>query len=360
MLVPALVGVVLLLFLLVGNVLYSLIKMMVQGSPVHDVLLVLAYRTPSVLMLAVPGALLLGTALALNRLERDRELLALRMAGVRLTRLVVPYIVLAALVVVSMFFLQERVIPRCTHLAERLTAKLIWGTPSAVVRQDEMFKADANNYIYVHTVDQQTNTLHGVKIFNMERGYLSSMMLIPIAVNHNGVWKVSSDPVTGVKPRVYEFNEKGETTKLIEGDEGILNLKQDMLNYLSDQPSTSDELTLSELQQLEHGVRGTGVGLSNGMSLNPDLLTFYVQRRFAAPLSALVAVLIAIPLSVHFGRNGGYVGLLLSVVVAFCFLVSQQWAQALAETNNLQPILAAWSPDAAFGLLGVFLLLREE
>ncbi|HEY3378285.1 MAG TPA: LptF/LptG family permease, partial [Armatimonadota bacterium] len=78
MAVPALVGGFLVLLLLVGNQLYMLLRYLYQGVPAHDVLLTLLYYTPGVLMMAIPAALLLGTALGLNRLERDREILALR------------------------------------------------------------------------------------------------------------------------------------------------------------------------------------------------------------------------------------------------------------------------------------------
>ncbi len=363
MLVPALMGVMLLLILLVGNVLYGLLMLLYSGAPVHDVFSVLWYRTPGVLMEALPGALLLGTALALSRLERDRELQALRMAGVRLVRLVLPYLSVAAVGVVVLFGLQEKIIPRASHAAERLTRKLMWGTPTAVVPQDVVFRVD-NDFVYVHAVDPRTKTLMGVVVCQPRYSGYPTWLVIPRAENHNGVWALLPDPITGVKPRVYTFTDKGELAPYMEGEQGVLNLRQDMLDYLTDQPSTAAEMTLAELYHLARDVRGAGNNIGNNvnnpLALNANDLNFYVQRRFAAPLAALVAVLIAIPLSIRFGRNGGYVGLLLSVIVAFFFVVSQQWAQVLALTNHLQPIVAAWAPDALFGLLGVVLLMREE
>jgi lipopolysaccharide export LptBFGC system permease protein LptF len=358
MLVPALMGVMLLLVLLVGNVLYGLLMLLYSGAPAREVFLVLWYRTPGVLMEALPGALLLGTALALNRLERDRELQALRMAGIRLKRLVLPYLGVAALGVGVLFMLQERVIPYATHQAARLTNKLSWGSPTAVVQQDMVFRVE-NDMVYIHRVDPNTKTLYGVVVCQMKSGY-PTWLVIPRAENHDGVWKLLPDPATGVKPRVYTFTDTGDLAPFYEAEEGVLNLRKDMLDYVTDQPGTPAEMTLAQLLVLQKDVRGAGFGFTRSVSLKPNHLAFYVQRRFAAPLAALVAVLIAIPLSIHFGRNGGYVGLLLSVIVAFFFVVSQQWAQVLALTDRLHPLIAAWAPNAAFGLLGLVLLLREE
>lgn len=358
MLVPAFVGGVLVLILLVGNWLYVLLKYLYTGAPSHDILLVLLYRLPEVMMQALPASLMLGTALALNRLERDRELQSLRMAGVRLLRLVAPYILLAVLASGALFVLQEKIIPKTAHAAEMISRKLAWGSPTAVIPRDVVFKVD-ENFLYVREVDPNASTLFGVLVFRQTAGG-PTWLTIPVAENHGGLWYFRRDPRTHEPPRMYSFNTKGDLVSYleVEGKDSWLNLKQDVLQYLTDQPSTPKELTLQQLRNLHDNMRGTGSNFS--LSLEPKQLIYYLNTKLAIPLSALVAVLIAIPLAVHYGRSGGYVGLLLSVVVAFCFVVSQQWTQVLAETDRLEPIFAAWAPDAFFGLLGLVLLLREE
>lgn len=365
MIVPGFVGGVLVVMLLVGNQLYTLLRYLYQGVPVHDVLLTLWYYTPGVLMLAIPAALLLGTALGLNRLERDRELLAARMAGVRLKRLVLPIIMLGVIAWGVMFYLQERVIPTTTHKALQLSRKLAFGSPAALVPRDQVFKA-GDYFIYVREVDPsaKVQTLRGVMIVkpNSGGGY-PQWLTIPIAENHNGEWLFRPDPVTNEPPRLYYFLPNGDTwTGVATGKESGLNLPQNSFDFLYDQRTTAEEFTFKELRAALHsGMRGrTTYGLGNGIVLDAQHLHFYLHRKIAAPLAALVAILIAIPLSVHFGRSGGYVGLLLSVVVAFVFIISQQWSQVLAENNYLHPVLAAWAPNAIFGLLGVFLLFKEE
>ena len=355
MLTPALIGGVLVLMLLVGNWLYALLKLLYTGSSGRDILLILALRLPSVIMMAVPASLLLGTALALNRFERDRELMSLRMAGVRLLRLVAPYLAVGVMFSIALFVLQEKVVPSATHKAVKMTQKLAWHTPAAFVPHDVVFKV-GQQYVYVQRVDTITKTLYGVIICKLDPRQGVTWLLAPVAEYHRGKWFLKPDPVTRKEPESYVFNNNQLVYKVVAG-EGYLDLTDDFMAYISDQPSTADELTLSQLYEMMNGLRG---GFGFGLTLTPAELTFQLHRKVAAPLAALVAVLIAIPLAVHFGRSGGYTGLLLSVVVAFCFVVSQQWAQVLAETHRLNPVFAAWAPDGFFGLLGLALLLREE
>jgi len=356
MLTPALIGGVLVLMLLVGNWLYGLLKLLYTGSSGRDILLILALRLPKVIMMAVPASLLLGTALALNRFERDRELLSLRMAGVRLLRLVAPYIAVGILFSLALFVLQEKVLPPTTHKAEKMTRQLAWQTPAAFVPHDVVFKV-GQQYIYVQRIDTMTKTLYGVLICKLDPRQGVTWLLAPVAEYHGGKWLLKPDPITHKKPEFYGFMDNRMVYRGdIEGG-GYLDLSDDFMSYITDQPSTADELTIKQLQDMVDGMRG---GFGMGLTLTPSELTFQLHNKVAAPLAALVAVLIAIPLAVHFGRSGGYTGLLLSVVVAFCFVVSQQWAQVLAETHRLNPIFAAWAPDGFFGLLGLVLLLREE
>lgn len=365
MIVPALVGVMLLLLLLIGNVLYSLLLVLYSGASLRDLGLILLYYLPEVLLTAVPGALLLGTALSLNRLERDRELLAVRMAGVRLKRAILPYIVLGLVSAGGIFLLQDTLVPRMSHKAELLKRKISLTTPTAIIQEDVFFKT-GDYAFYVHEVDSKLQVLKQVLVYKKEQNTIT-LLIIPWAENHNGNWFFKADPVTKEPPLICRFGPNGKRDfdlteyDTLKGDLNYLNMKGDIWQFISDQPSRPEELTFAQLLRLRNNVRGVGIGYSGiTLPLSAPELTFFLHRKLAISLATLVAILIAIPLSVHFGRSGGYVGLLLSVVVAFFFIVSQQWAQVLVMKDMLNPIIAAWGPDALFGLIGVVLLWREE
>lgn len=369
MILPALVGVVILLVLLLGDWLYSLLRYsMVDGVPARDIALLLWYRLPSLLLKAIPGALLLGTALALNRLERDRELMSLRLAGQRLLRLVLPFLVLGALFSIMLYCIQERVIVPYTVKAEEMQQKMVSRGYIPTPVPDVMFKVGSDMFFYAHSVDTVNKTLSGVIIMRLDQfGRTSTWMTIPEAVNENGHWIFHRDPVTGTSPTIYFFDGNGAyqmsrymTVDGVDEAESWLNIPgtRSLFSFASVQ-QTPDTMTLQELLMLRAG-KGSARGVST--FLEPSKLDFFIHSRISVPLSALVAVLIAIPFSVRFGRSGGYVGLLLSVMLSFFFVISQQWTRVLTESPNvhLNPVAAAWLPDLVFGLLGLIFLLREE
>ena len=329
-----------------------------------NVLLTLAYFLPSVLMLSIPAALMLGASLGLSRLERDRELLALRMGGVQLKRIVLPVIMVALFASVGMFYLQEELIPQTTHKARQLANQLMNGTPTAFLQQDSLLRVDADGatyFIYVRLVDPnpEKQMLRGVMVMRVTGVGNPMWMTIPLAENVHGVWSLQPDPITH-EPIHYYFMPGNELIQA-NASGGDWQPPQEIFSYFSNQPASAEEMTLRQLQSCQKSIRGGTIpGYNVSFSMDPQHLTFYIQRKIAAPLAALVAVLIAIPLSVHFGRSGGYIGLLLSAALAFFFVITQQWMQVLAETSRLHPVIAAWAPNAFYGILGIILLLKEE
>ena len=83
-----------------------------------------------------------------------------------------------------------------------------------------------------------------------------------------------------------------------------------------------------------------------------------LEGRLAAPWTCLVVVLIAIPFGAVGGRRNVYVGVASSIIICFVYFVLLQLGLALGTTGRLPAWLAAWFPNMAFGLAGLWLTAR--
>lgn len=364
MCIPALIGMVMILMLLIGNVLYMLLRVLYQvKAPALEIAQILLYSMPGVLLQAVPAALLLGTSLALSRLVREREFLAMRMTGAPFARLVLPYLMVGVFSAVALFLVQEHVIPKTARKANELRYKMAMVSPVSIVPRDTVFRVNSS-FLYVRDVDAASGTLKGVIVCKQETDGMYSWATIPIAENRDGRWIFRADPVTGTKPQMVYFDKQGEPkmAMIVDGQHNMLDFTDDLWQYMSSPPTSPEELTFKQMSDLAHKVRGAWTNIGGGFSLTPQQLTFFMHNKLALPLGALVAVLIAVPLSVRFGFSGSYIGLLMSMLVAFFFVISQQWSQVLALKADpvLNPVFAAWTPDTVFGLLGLLLFVREK
>jgi lipopolysaccharide export LptBFGC system permease protein LptF len=91
-----------------------------------------------------------------------------------------------------------------------------------------------------------------------------------------------------------------------------------------------------------------------------DTLKLQVQfhRKFAAPLFALIMALIALPFGFSVGNRGAMTGIGLSIGIAMSYWGLSTLFDKVGGVGQLEPALAAWSPDVLFSLAGLYLLLR--
>jgi len=80
--------------------------------------------------------------------------------------------------------------------------------------------------------------------------------------------------------------------------------------------------------------------------------------RLAEPWTSFVVVLVGIPFGVPAGRRNVFAGVAASIFIAFGFFFTQWFSLALGTGGYVAPWVAAWTPNAVFGLLGLLLALR--
>ena len=125
MLLPFVSGVLLIIVMLVGNTLYPLIENIAKYSiPLMVIAKLVAFNLPVLLVLTLPAATALSAAWAVNRLARDSEVTAIRMAGVPLRRLFLPIFGLGLTASLLAFVVGDRVVPPANREFQQTQSEL--------------------------------------------------------------------------------------------------------------------------------------------------------------------------------------------------------------------------------------------
>jgi lipopolysaccharide export LptBFGC system permease protein LptF len=82
----------------------------------------------------------------------------------------------------------------------------------------------------------------------------------------------------------------------------------------------------------------------------------YLSHRAAMPWSCLVVVLIAAPLGIVFNRRGVLAGVASSIFIFFGMIVTTNLFLALGKGQRVSAVVAAWTPNAIIGVIGLVLL----
>ena len=96
---PFFAGVVAFMIIMISNTLYIFAELIVKSNAGIDVVLkMILYSLPAIIVVTLPVAYMFATLLALGRLGRDSEIIALRACGVSLSRIIFPVILLSLMI----------------------------------------------------------------------------------------------------------------------------------------------------------------------------------------------------------------------------------------------------------------------
>jgi lipopolysaccharide export LptBFGC system permease protein LptF len=111
-------------------------------------------------------------------------------------------------------------------------------------------------------------------------------------------------------------------------------------------------------QQLSRDIKFRKQTGQGGTDLAVRELT--LGTKYAYPFAAFIAVILALPLSVRFGKNGRTLGVVLSIVGLFVYYAMVALFGAFGKNGALNPYLASWLPNIVTGVAGSALIWRED
>ncbi|MBV8582254.1 MAG: LptF/LptG family permease [Candidatus Eremiobacteraeota bacterium] len=324
-----------------------------KGAPFFLVLRFLLFRVPQATPLAFPFACLFGTLLGMGRLAADNEITALRTSGVSFFRIIrLPLIAGAAVAVIS-FLINEHIAPVATDLSTRSFYQILYRSQTLPV-EPNIFRSDptTGNTFYIQSVSADGRTMQNVQIYEPARTTPFIQLLTAkrariegteIVLEHaiqtriNADGQVSAVDVTAKEVRI----------SLPMGDNGQ--------NFLSSAFNDTYTMNTQRLAQDIKFRKQTGQG---GTDLAVRELT--LSSKYAYPFAAFIAVIIALPLAVKFGKNGRTIGIVLSIIALFVYYALVALFGAFGKNGAIDPYLAAWIPNILIGSVGGFLVWRED
>ena len=348
MIAPFLLSVLAFVVLLIGRVIFDNINFIIEKRvPLVMVIRLIFFQLPWITGMVLPLATLFGTSLAVNRLGRDSEITAVRMAGTPLRRIFLPIFIVGFIASILTLWLGEAVTPWANREAQR-TVRYIWGLQHVPPIQENVFFESDNYYFYVQRVERSSRdqvTLRKVMIYETPSfGQYPMLITASWATNNKSVWTLHD----GV---MHKLGSDGLTQYEMKYPEMQLNLKRAVQDLWETQ-KTSEEMSLRDLQKQ--------IAVFSGAGREATKMKVDWNFKLSLPLSCLIFALCAAPLSLRFAKVGSYSGILLGIIIMFLYWNNILLGKALGVGGLVSPVLAGWSQNIIFGLVGLYLVWREE
>lgn len=324
-----------------------------KGAPPFLILRFLIARMPQATPMAFPFACLFGTLLAFGRLTADNEISAMRTSGISFLRICRLPIVLGIAMFLISFAVNEAIAPAAVDISTRTFYQIVYRTETLPI-EPHIFRTDpaTGRTFYIDSVSSDGRTMTGVMIFEPMHG--SPFVDVTVAKTarvDEGRLILTNAVQTRVLP-----NGTVQTLALSAHDVVIgLPLGDTGEKFLSQAYNDPYAMNSERLRQQIQFRKQTGSGGSDLANLEITL-----AQKYALPFASFIAVLIALPLAVRFGKKGRTLGIALSVVVLFAYYILSAVGAAFGKNGAMAPWLAVWLPNAIMAGAGGFMIFKED
>lgn len=368
MIVPFLIGQAAIVLMLIGSVLYNNATVLLMNQvPLVYVFKLILYFLPFLIHMTMPVAMAFGASLAVSRLGRDSEITVMRASGASLVRIFMPIFLIGILASVGDFFFGELIVPLSVQRLEAVLAEIPNHLPKLQPLAGEWIVSNDKSYvIYVKTMIPRRDSieLHGIEIVSGPKAIYSgeSTPLHCYADNgryHEGHW-IMDHPV------VFNYTTDGKKVTLTSPSTMDFFITVDPQAFQSGFLLQLPMWTMARSSNRTFWQLGDEIKRNQKQHINDVLTVLDYHFKMSIPFSCLVMALCCPPMSLRFARGGGFMGVLLSICLVFVYWNTMLLARILgtpgpdAGTAFLSPVVAAWTQNVVFVLLGLYVLRKSE
>jgi LPS export ABC transporter permease LptG/LPS export ABC transporter permease LptF len=332
-------------FELLGDIIRNRTPLVTVGAYLINLMPNLVYNlTPLCTLVAV-----LATFGALNRTS---ELTAMKATGISLYRVMVPVLVIAAIIGAALFAFDESYLPTANRRQEALRS-VIKGKPA------QTFLRPDQQWIFGRQEPGKPARIYYYEFFDSDRDRFANLTVFEFDPESFALSRRIFATSAHWEPGLHQWIFEEGWERSFQGDamrnyrtfqvQTFPEIREDPV-YFKKENRQSQEMSFGELDRYIHDLGQSGF----------DTMRLRVQlnRKLAYPLITLVMSVLAIPFALSMGKRGSLTGIAAAIGLAIAYWVIAGTFEAMGNVNMLPAILAAWSPDLLFGLIGGYLLLR--
>ncbi len=310
-----------------------------KGGPLFLVLKMLTNLVPHYIGIAMPATFFIAVLLAVMRLNRDSELYAIQSAGIGLTRLVIPILGLAVVLMACSAFMFNYLQPYSRYAYRAVSFTLTHTAWNAAVESGSFFTGFGDKTVLVEGITKEGEKLSRIFVHKEKPSGDS----ITITAEKAQVFQESGS--SGLSLRLYNgirTESKGDdrAASIVTFDEFefpldlVVNTKP-----FHERGGDEEELTLSELWTIWDDPPTGFTAARIGAEIN---------NRLVRTITILVFPFLAISLGIssHRGRQG--IGLLVGAVLLVLYHHILQFGHSLTERGQIPPGIGLWLPFAVF------------
>jgi len=315
---------------------------------------------PLMFVQMAPIAVLVSIMYSLGIFNRYNEILAMQASGISLLRILSPLIIAGLFISIVVFVVNDKVVPGGTINASEIKEEKIEKAKikkklkkKEKILENIAFYGKENKIIYVRRYSVYDNKINEIIIYTQDENQnIVSKTTAQEALWENNRWRGKNvisfhlDSIGHIigEPEFYE--EKYLDTKEMPLD---FKKRRHQAGFMS-----FEFMSFKELKEyIERLSFEKGPMIRN--------LKISLNQKIAFPFVNLIVVLIASPFALVHTRKGGVLtGIGITIVLVSGYYAVMTISLAIGKAGFLHPLIAVWSTNILFALIGLMLIIRHR
>ena len=306
---------------------------------------ILILRMPAMIVLGLPVAVIFAVFLAMGRLGKDSELVAMRTGGVSFQRVILPVLGMSAVVSIFSFWLNEVVVPTANHVSQDYIRKF-WVTEAIEAPEANVFfKIPGDLVVYSNSYDEKRQGLGQIFLFELPQDTGFPKVTLAEA-GHMDEHRLSLDNGT-----TFEFDVNGMLARNAVFDHYSTDISREIHTLFGEQ-RTPQEMNSVQLKKYLKDYD------ANSIPVASQKTDYYFK--FSIPVANLAFAIVGLLFVVSTPRRENYSGILLGLVLIMVYWILMTVSRSMGQNGKIDPMLAAWSQNILYFVVGFPLLFTSR
>ncbi len=329
---------------------FELLSDMIKNNiPMSEMFRYHFFLTPRLVYTFASVAVLAAVLVVFGVMSKNNEVTAFKACGVSSYRLAAPVLIAGLAVSGSLFAFDHYWLPTADRKQDQIYNKIKNKPPQTYLKPDHKWVYGQHDRVYYYNYFVQPDqAMQGVNVYEIDPGQFR-------LTRHISADLAKWEPSLGkwVFENGWSRDFKGDKLVAFDAFPGATRTfaeLEEKPDYFMKEKTQPLQMNFYELRDEIAELKQSGF---DTVSLQVQL-----QKKFSAPLAALILALVSVPFAFSAGNRGGMAGFGISMIVYVTYFCLDYLFEQIGISKQLSPQMAAWSPDAIFALLGLYFVAR--
>ena len=298
---------------------------------------------PFVANLITPITVFIATVFVTAKLAGRTEIVAMLSSGISFRRLMRPYLIGSIIIAAISFVLNGWIIPNSNKTRVAFEIEY-FRRPFYFSERDIHIRESPNSYIYLESYNNRVDVGYRFTMETVEEEGEDVLLKEKLSAKKIE-WQEDSASWLIQDWMLRTFD--GENEIITKGEEIDTTLTIHPRDF-SNSYRMFEALTINELNTYINDLKARGAA-----GAEPYMIEKYTK--YMSPFTVIILTMIGLIVSSRKTRGGSGFQIALGFLIAFIYIIFFIMSKAIAENGSMNMILAIWSPNIIFAIVGLLL-----